>query len=72
MRVQMSNEAKRCAIDAAVEPNSSLPEPGTFQRWIAAILTAYEPVYRRYFLGPCVTGMAASRGYYALLRLAVP
>jgi len=54
----MSNEAKRCAIDAAVEHNSSLPEPGNFRRWIAAILTAYEPVYRRYFLGPCVTGMA--------------
>ena len=54
----MSNEAKRCAIDAAVERNSSLPEPGDFRRWIAAILTAYESVYRRYFLGPCVTGMA--------------
>ena len=64
----MSNEAKRCAIDAAVERNSSLPEPGDFRRWIAAILTAYESVYRRYFLGPCVTGMTASRGYFALFR----
>ncbi len=63
----MSNEAKRCAIDAAVERKSSLPEPGDFRRWIAVILPAYEPVYRRYFLGPCVTGMA-SRGYFALFR----
>jgi hypothetical protein len=64
----MSDEAKRDAIDAAVERNSLLLEPGNFRRWLAAILTAYEPFHRPCFLGPCVTGMAASRGYFALLR----
>lgn len=64
----MSNEAKRCALDAAVERNSSLPEPGGFRRWISTILTVYEQVYRRTFLGPCVTGLTTSRVYFALLR----
>ena len=38
--VQMSDEAKRCALEAVVECNSLLPDPGNFRRWTAAILTA--------------------------------
>ena len=63
----MSVEAKRCALDAAVERNSSLPEPGDFRRWVAVILTAYDLFHRRYFCGSYVTSMATSRGYRALL-----
>jgi len=62
----MLDEAKRCALDAAVE--RSLLEPGNVRRWLAAILTAYEPFHRRYFSSNCVAGMAASRGYPAVLR----
>ena len=61
-------KAKRYAVDAAVECNSSLPEPGNFRRWMAAILTGYGVFHRRYLCGSCVTGMATSRGYLALLR----
>ena len=64
----MSDEAKRNAMDAAVERNSSLPELGTFRRWIAAIVAGYELFHRRYFCGSCVTGMATSEAYLALRR----
>src|SRR5271165_3358840 len=67
--VQMSDEAKRYALDKAVEHNSSLPDPGIRRRWTAAILTAYEPFHRRHFLSSWVTGIATSPGYFALLRL---
>jgi len=66
--VQMSDEAKRYALDVAVECNSSLPDPAICRRWTAAILTAYEPFHRRHFPGSCVTGIATSRSYFALLR----
>lgn len=61
-------EAKRCALDTAVERNCSTPQPGNFRRWVAGIVTVYELLHRRYFCGLCVTGMATSRAYLALLR----
>lgn len=58
----------RCALDAAVERNNSLPKPGKFWQWIGAILAGWELFHRRYCCSRCVTGMATSRGYLALLR----
>ena len=64
----MSNKAKRDAVEAAVKRNRSLPGPGNFRGWIAAILTGCYLLHRRYVCGSCVTGMATSRGYRVLLR----
>jgi hypothetical protein len=64
----MSDETKQCALDAAVERKNLLPASGNPWRWIAAILSGCEVFHRRIFCSQCVTGVATSRGYLALLR----